>query len=117
MGTLKVFDTNAVIAVAGGTLSQQPDITVVISIVTRLELLCWPDLTDFDRSEVRNMVDSLPTIQITEEIENHVVAIRTSKLLKLPDAIIAATALHLGVPLVSRDRAFDRVPGLTVEPF
>ncbi len=32
----------------------------------------------------------------------------------MPDRIIAATALSLGVPLISRDHAFAQVPGLEI---
>ncbi|MFN3761748.1 MAG: type II toxin-antitoxin system VapC family toxin [Anaerolineae bacterium] len=32
----------------------------------------------------------------------------------MPDRIIAATALALGVPLITRDRALEQVPGLRV---
>jgi predicted nucleic acid-binding protein len=31
------------------------------------------------------------------------------------DRWIAATALHLGIPLVSHERIFERTPGLTFE--
>ena len=33
---------------------------------------------------------------------------------EMPDRIIAATALSLGVPLISRDHAFAKVPGLEI---
>lgn len=32
----------------------------------------------------------------------------------MPDRIIAATALALGVPLITRDRNLEQVPGLRV---
>lgn len=42
---------------------------------------------------------------------------RRAKVLKLPDAIIAATAMALGATLLSNDSAFARVEGLDVETF
>jgi len=46
-----------------------------------------------------------------------VIEIRSSRKLKLPDAVVAGTATNLGVPLVTNDLAFAKVPGLLVESF
>ena len=54
---------------------------------------------------------------MNSEIEDATIQIRRSKALKLPDAIIAATAIVLGSPLVSNDRAFRNIAGLEVESF
>lgn len=118
MAQLKVFDTNAMIAVSKGLLSVAPHQTrVVVSIITRLELLCWPELSVNERTLVREMVDSIEVAAITQEVEDRVIEVRSSRNLKLPDAIIAATAMSLGAPLVTNDARFSGVPGLAVETF
>jgi predicted nucleic acid-binding protein len=40
------------------------------------------------------------------------VKLRAKKKLKLPDAIVAATALYHNLPLVSSDKSFKGVEGL-----
>ncbi|RYY08987.1 MAG: PIN domain-containing protein [Chitinophagaceae bacterium] len=51
-------------------------------------------------------------LEYIPEIKQIVVAIRSQKKLKLPDAIIAATAIYLDIPLVSSDKAFKNIDGL-----
>ncbi len=49
------------------------------------------------------------------EVAERAGRIRRESGLDLADAVIAATALHLGVPVLTRNRrGFDRVPGLEV---
>ncbi|MFY9235168.1 MAG: type II toxin-antitoxin system VapC family toxin [Fimbriimonadaceae bacterium] len=89
----------------------------VISIITKLELLAWPRITQEERVLVREMLSAIEVAQITTEIEEKVIEIRTTCRLKLPDAIIAATATSLGAPLVTNDSGFRKVQGLIVESF
>lgn len=42
---------------------------------------------------------------LTPEVANAVAGVPRSDVPDMPDRIIAATALHLGLPLISRDRA------------
>jgi predicted nucleic acid-binding protein len=52
----------------------------------------------------------------TDDIKNLTIEIKQSKKIKLPDAIIAATALHLNLPLLRADKDFRHIPGLTLIP-
>ncbi len=51
-------------------------------------------------------------INNTPEIEGAVIFIRKNYSLKIPDAFIAATALHLKAHLFSADPVFERIPEL-----
>jgi len=118
MARLKVFDTNALIAVSQGSFDiSSQDVHVVISVITRIEFLAWPNLDDLQRELARRMLNSVDTAPLTEEIEEEVIALRKQRTLKLPDAIIAATALVLGAPLVTNDDVFTKVSGLILETF
>lgn len=117
MGQLKVFDTNAMIAVSSGILSVDNQVQVSISIITRLELLGWPQLTPAGATLIRQMIDTVQTVNISPDVEAQTILLRSAKLLKLPDAIVAATALSLSAPLVTNDLSFQKVSGLVVETF
>ncbi|MEI7828052.1 MAG: type II toxin-antitoxin system VapC family toxin [Euryarchaeota archaeon] len=58
-------------------------------------------------------------IPLHEEIIRLCISFRQNYPIKLPDAIIAATALHAKVPLMTRNMTdFERVPELKmVDPF
>jgi predicted nucleic acid-binding protein len=116
MAKLKVFDTNAMIAVSQGMLIVDPlQVRVAVSVVTRIELLSWPALSVSGRAELRRMLSSVDVIEISQQIEDLAIDVRVTHRLKLPDAIIAATALGLSAPLVTNDQLFGRVPGLVIE--
>jgi len=57
-------------------------------------------------------------LSLNEEIINKCIQLRQTTSLKLPDAIIAATALHLGRPLMTRNikdfKDFQAVPDLVL---
>jgi predicted nucleic acid-binding protein len=50
---------------------------------------------------------------LSDEIVNETIELRKTKRMKLPDAIIAATAIVHNLCLVSRnDKDFDKIPNL-----
>ncbi|SER44859.1 hypothetical protein SAMN05444359_14419 [Neolewinella agarilytica] len=64
-------------------------------------------------------VDSLTVIEIDELIKKETISIRRLKKIKLPDAIIAATAIAYDLTLLSRnEKDFLNIEGLRfVNPF
>lgn len=57
----------------------------------------------FDR-ELHRGATGLVLVDLTAEIVDAIPQIPRSRVPDLPDRIIAATALHLGLPVISRDR-------------
>ena len=53
-------------------------------------------------------------MELTDDIKNITINIRQSKKIKLPDAIIAATAIHYKLPLISADSGFKNISALTL---
>ena len=64
-------------------------------------------------------LDFFDEIAIDPDIKFAAIALRRTYRLKLPDAIIAATALHLEVPLITRNvKDFKNIPVLKlINPF
>lgn len=116
MARLKVFDNNAIIKVANGTAILDPeDVKAVISIITKIELLSWPTLSEQDRAVLGEMIATMDVIDINPKVEETTIALRRTRHLKLPDAVIAATALSLNASLVTNDQAFQKIDGLLIE--
>ena len=65
------------------------------------------------------LLDAFEEISIDQEVKSVAISIRRAYKLKIPDAIIAATALHLGIPLITRNvKDFRNIPDLElVNPF
>ena len=65
----------------------------VISIITEIELLCWKPATEKDLKVLQNFIDDALVIELEQPIKYKTADIRKKHRIKLPDAIIAATAL------------------------
>lgn len=85
---------------------------VFCSAITRGELFAG---TGTDEQAVRRLLASLVEIPVDRDLAEEAGRLRRTTRIALPDAVIAATALTLRVPLVTRNkRDFGRVRGLRV---
>nr|WP_170879139.1 type II toxin-antitoxin system VapC family toxin [Aromatoleum tolulyticum] len=87
--------------------------------ITRMEVLGWRGHTDESRARARFLLDQLDEIALTSVVVERVIEMRSTIAIKLPDAIIAASALIEGLPLMTRNiRDFKAVAGLQlIDPF
>jgi predicted nucleic acid-binding protein len=74
-----------------------------ISIVTRIEMLSFPQMTPEMERRISIFLKSVKIIPLTKKVEQNTILIRRSKRLKIPDAIIAASALSAKATIISRD--------------
>jgi predicted nucleic acid-binding protein len=89
-----------------------------ISVITRIEVLSFPMTAD-ERQQAEDLLDQFDEAPLQEAIVQRTILVRQQHRIRLPDAVIAATALERGVPLVTRNgRDFQGIPGLTLlNPF
>ncbi len=88
---------------------------LTLSNITRMELLSFPDITRSELSKVEVFLESWPIVDMHSLIEELAIGIRRRHRLKLPDSIIAATALHLEIPLLTADKSMERlIPDIEV---
>jgi predicted nucleic acid-binding protein len=76
------------------------------SVIVKLELLKYPDITPDEEHTVLEFLRLVPIMSLNELIENETIALSRSTKLKLPDAIIGATAIVYGAEIVTRDPHF-----------
>jgi len=118
-----LLDTNAVLDFIKGeekitTVFQtdMKDKPRFVSEITRMELLGYPDITHEEEAIIKNFLLLVEILPCDEMVISQVIQLRRmAKRLKLPDAIIAATAIEYQLILVSRDDVFSlSLPGLQV---
>lgn len=121
-GSRYLLDTNAIVSLLQGNqqlVALLDDASWVgISVISKLEFLAFPRLSAADsqlfaRFETRVDVVGLPADD--RQLLSTIVALRSSSGLKLPDAIIAATAILRGTRLVTADQHFRSIPSLDTE--
>lgn len=83
-----------------------------ISLITRIELLCWK--TNFESEFwIKEFILNSKIIPLSEEIIQNCIKIRRSKRIKLPDAIIASTALTFNYTILTNNtKDFENIKGL-----
>ncbi len=114
-GKRVVVDSSVLVDLAAGDKGVAMELNgldVCISIISAIEFLTWPKLTDASLPIARTLLDQYATENIGDSIRDEAAMIKRTFKLKLPDAVIAATAKHLNAPLITRDRDFKAVAHL-----
>jgi predicted nucleic acid-binding protein len=85
----------------------------IISFVSAIELQSWNPANESDTIIYSKFVAGSKIIMIDADIIKQTISIRKKKKLKIPDAIIAATAIANELTLISdNDRDFKKIDGL-----
>lgn len=114
-----VFDTNVLIDNLNGVAAARAELTryqtVTISVVTWIEVMAGA-ADDAEDRRLRAFLATFALQELTQEIADRAASIRRASRLRLPDAIIRATADALGQLLVTRNsRDFDaRDPAIRI---
>lgn len=126
MGTY-LMDTNAGIDLLDGRLPQKSAIwldnlivsgRVCISVINKIEILGF-DSSPTVTLALEKLVDATEVIDLQNSIVNQTIALKKIKKIKLPDAVIAATALVHNLTLISRNKSdFKNITGLNcLDPY
>lgn len=114
-GDKLLVDTNILLYLLAGdeTLSTLLEgRSVHLSFISELELYAFRDLDPDEKGAIDEMIKQCTVIDINQPIKKRTVGLRRQKGLKLPDSIIAASAIYLDIPFISADRAFDKLEEL-----
>jgi predicted nucleic acid-binding protein len=116
-----LMDTNVAIDYIGGNLPQKAndwldshiDTVIYISVINKIEILGFQTETLEEMQPFEELVDTMKLINISDAIVNQTIILRKKYKIKLPDAIIAATALVDNLILLSaNEKDFKRINGL-----
>jgi predicted nucleic acid-binding protein len=111
-----LLDTNAIIYLVSGRLaSPLPEGRFSVSIITEIELLSYAGISDEEEQKIRDLLLLLERIQLVDTVRDETIRLRRKNRLKLPDAIIAASALMHDLILLTNDQGFSSIDGLVCE--
>jgi predicted nucleic acid-binding protein len=90
----------------------------MVSVMTRIEVLGYPQTAE-QLQQATRLLSYFDEISLHELIVQHTIRLRQQSRIRLPDALIAATALYFGLPLVTRNtQDFRAIEGLIIlNPF
>jgi len=110
------LNTNVILYLPGGKLAQPlPAGQYFVSVISEMELLSYPSLDEAAFAQVRGFLAEVTVVDLTEEVREIAIRLRRQHMVKLPDAIVAGTALSLRADLITNDTKLLRVPGLSCQ--
>ncbi len=110
-----VVDTSLIINLFNGIADVKELIVnrnLFVSVISEIELLSFPNLIEADKQILKNFLSECYIVDIEPAIKDITIDIRAKYKIKLPDAIIAATAIYFDLPLFTMDKGFEKVTDL-----
>ncbi|MGN6539320.1 MAG: type II toxin-antitoxin system VapC family toxin [Ginsengibacter sp.] len=107
-----LVDTNILLYLLKGndTLEQMlQGKDLYVSFITELELIGFKNITAKEEQLITELLNDCFVISMNNEIKEKYVSIRKEYFLKLADAVIAATSIATGIPLITSDKQFKTV--------
>ena len=116
-GIKYLLDTNFIL----GLLSAQPEVLSAVaardllisecafSAITRMEILGFAGLEREEESLIRQKLARMTYLPLTRAAEDVAISLRKTSKIKLPDAVIAATAICEALILLTMDKHLQNV--------
>lgn len=113
----RLLDTNVILDHLGGRLAEPlPPAEYAVSVITEMELFSFSPNQSAAESHIWRFLGQVTIVGLSDEIQTTSVRLREAFDLKLPDAIVAATAICLNAELWTNDGTLSEVPGLVIRP-
>jgi hypothetical protein len=116
-GNKFVLDTNAVLYILNGDetlINFLFEKELYLSVISEMELLSYKNITDKEKQTLEAFLKEFIIINIDEKIKTTTIEVKKTSSMKLPDSIIAATAISIKLPLITSDKHFKNVKYLNL---
>jgi predicted nucleic acid-binding protein len=91
------------------------NVPLYVSAITELELFAFSNLSATEEALIEQLLTTVAVISVDSRIARLAAFIRRQYRLKVPDSIIAATAMFTGSTLLTRNmRDFEKVPHVSL---
>lgn len=110
-GNELLVDTNIVLYVLAGdrNIAEYLNGKVLFaSVISEIEVLGFGKLTIKEEKNIKDFLAQFRIIYIDDVIKNESINLRKQYNLKLPDCIVAATAISLNLPLITSGQQFKK---------
>ncbi|AYL98372.1 type II toxin-antitoxin system VapC family toxin [Mucilaginibacter celer] len=108
-------DTNIILYLLNGDNAVEKILQgkrIYVSFITELELLGFKGLSEKEEKKIKNLLDDCTVISMSNSLKDKYVDVKKKHALKLPDAIIAATAILYNLPFITSDKQFRTIDKL-----
>jgi len=110
-----LIDTNILISMFNQELAQPvPNGNIGYSVITSIELLSFKGLSLQEENLIRSSLQSLIEISLDTPIAEKTIQLRRQYNLKMPDAVILATAWESEAVLITNDKQLSKIEQVQV---
>lgn len=110
-----IIDTNIFISLFEGLLREPiPNGKLGYSLITEIELLSYPKLSATDEQFIYQQLQPLTFVPINQDITKKTIWLRRQYQLKIPDAIVVASAWSMEATLLTNDQQLTKISEITV---
>ncbi len=116
-GAKLLVDTNVFIRLFEGDLEVANHLQekhLFVSVVTEMELLGFYGISASDKEFYRSVLNDCSLVELSQPVKEKTIFLKQTYKIRLPDAIIAATAQYLSLPLLTYDKGFSKIKEIDV---
>ena len=110
-----LIDTNILVYIMQGNPRMKyfaTEDTLTISCISEMEVLGKFQISDREKEIVTQMLSHCTIVDISYKVKQLAIELRQKYRMKLPDALIAATAIQQNLTLVTADSEFGKIAEL-----
>ena len=116
-GSNLLVDTNFLIYLLNGHAAVAPYLknNFFVSEITEMEMLGVKNLNPTTLTIRKQLLENCFTVNFNSDIKEIAIRIKQKSIIKLPDAIVAASSMYMGFSLVTADKGFTKIAGLALK--
>jgi predicted nucleic acid-binding protein len=117
-GNRFLLDTNIILYILSGDkiiANYLRNKILYTSIICEIELFSYKSISLNEEKEIQKFLSKFRIISIDQSVKELSIQLRKKYSLKIPDTIIAATSISLGISLVTADKGFKQISELTID--
>ena len=112
-----VADTNALIYLLNGNSCMLPFLNknLAFSVISEMELLSFSGISEAEENNIKALLNDCEEISLLKDVKDKAIELRKKYKTKLPDAIVAASAIVNNLPLITADKGFNQIQELNLQ--
>ena len=112
-----VADTNALIYLLNGNSCMLPFLNknLAFSVISEMELLSFSGISEAEENNIKALLNDCEEISLLKDVKEKAIELRKKYKTKLPDAIVAASAIVNNLPLITADKGFNQIQEMNLQ--
>ena len=88
---------------------------LAFSVISEMELLSFSGISEAEENNIKALLNDCEEISLLKDVKEKAIELRKKYKTKLPDAIVAASAIVNNLPLITADKGFNQIQELNLQ--